>query len=142
MSDTPKTCARIKDNGERCGQRLGPDFDLCLWHDPDRKEEREKVRKRAGSIGGRSRNGRALPPDETPGPLETLQDAVRWAAWAARAVATGDLDTSRGNTVAKLLKEFRAALEKSESREKLEEIRRRVEELTGRDVGANLEALP
>lgn len=71
---------------------------------------------------------------------KTLEDSLHWIAWAAYAVATGTLDTARANTIAKLMGEFRKHIEKSESREALEEIRRQVAELTG-DV-PELEALP
>jgi len=139
MSDE-KRCAGTTKDGSRCGQKVGKNYTYCIFHDPERKDELQEMRKRAGAVAGRSRKGRAVPPDETPPPPESLADSLVWAAWAARAVATGDLDTSRGNSIARLLSEFRKALEKHESAEKLEEIRRAVKEVTGEEP--DLEVLP
>lgn len=146
MSSETKRCAYVKDDGERCrmeNQLAEYEGELrCIWHDPHREEEAQAARKRGARTRAEQQRRNGKPdPDEVPPPPETLEDGVTWSAWAAWAAATGRLNTARANAAARLLKEFRQALEKSESRAKLEEIRARVEELTGDGDAPDLEAL-
>lgn len=145
MSDRP-TCDYVKDDGEGCGVTGGlHEYEgelRCLWHDPRREEKARAARARGARRSNEKQRSGKPDPDEVPPPPETLEDALAWSAWAAWAAATGRLDTARANAAARHLKEFRQALERHESAEKLEEIRERVEELTGEAGGPDLEALP
>lgn len=108
------------------------DCDRCWIHCPHVEEERAHARKKGGVNSRKTDNeDQVVPFGDAPEPPETLDDAVRWASWAAMQVAVGGLDTSRANSVARLLKEFRQALEKSESREALEKIEAMRERLEG-----------
>lgn len=139
MSD-PQTCGAPTESGGTCGVTFGlcdePGCGRCWTHDPHRSEEREAANSRGGYRAARG-PGTIAPGDVPPAP-RTLQDAVVWAAWAARAAATGELDTGRANAAARLLKEFRQALERTEAKAELEELRRKLEELgaDGPDLGA------
>lgn len=131
-------------DGQPCQNTMGlcPKCGHCIAHCEHRADELKEAQRRGGRTTARKRGDseRVALPDEAPAPPETLEDSLHWIAWAAYAVATGTLDTARANTIAKLMSEFRKHIEKSESREALEEIRRQVAELTG-DV-PELEALP
>lgn len=143
MSDESERCEHVKDDGERCRvtNSVNPDTGLCYFHDPERREELQRARSKGGhaTAAKRADDDRAVPTHDAPDPPETLEDAVEWAAWASVQVATGRLDTSRANAVARLLKEFRQALERSESREALERIEELRERVEGGD--ADLEVM-
>lgn len=116
---------------ERCGYEIEDgktcttDFGLCdchgqcYTHSPCREDDRQEARSRGGVATAR-KNRDVVPLEEAPAAPQTLEDAISWASWAATQVATGQLDTSRANSVARLLSEFRKLLEKSEAREALE----------------------
>lgn len=136
-----ETCgAPKKDTGEPCPSSIGlcEECARCLAH----CEHRQDTLKRGQRLGGHvsAKGAGTVPGGEVPPAPQTLQDAVVWAAWAARAAATGELDTARANSAARLLKEFRQALERSEAQAELEELREKIEELNGDEP--ELEALP
>lgn len=141
MSDDDQTCGARKDDGGNCGTYFGlcSECGRCFAHCEHREDRMARARSRGGYAA--TKGSGTLPPGEVPPPPETLEDAVLWAAWASHAVATGELGTTRANAAARLLKEFRQALERHESAEKLEEIRRRVEELGDDGDAPDLEAL-
>lgn len=131
-------CGAPKNDGQPCGVTFGlcECHGRCFTHAPCREAERDAARRRGADRTNRPDG--SLPPGEVPPPPENLRDAVVWAAWASHAVATGDLDTARANSTARLLKEFRNALERGEARAGFEETRRKLEELHG--DGPDLEA--
>lgn len=134
-------CQQVKDNGDRCGSttNLNPENGLCLWHDPEREEQRRAVQAQGGKSTAKKKGGRhVVETGEAPPPPETMSDCAEWAAWAAHAVATGKLDPRTGGEVSKLLNSFRSALEKAESREELAELREKIEAATKR---GNLKAV-
>lgn len=145
MTTTP-TCGHPKvGDGEPCRTAMGlcDECGHCIVHCPHRADQLKRAQQRGGHATARKRgeSDTVAHPDETPPPPETLADSLVWSAWAAHAVATGTLNTARGNAVAKLLAEFRKTVEKTESRERLEEIARQIEEATG-GKRPELEALP
>lgn len=135
-------CGATTESGGTCEVTFGlcqePGCGRCWTHDPHRKEERDAANSRGGYRAARG-PGTVAPGDVPPAP-QTLSDAVVWAAWAARAAATGELDTGRANAAARLLKEFRQALERTEAKQELEGLRRKLEELG--DDAPDLEAVP
>lgn len=135
-----EVCGAEKDGGGTCSTTFGlcDCHGECFAHSPCREEERQKARSRGGHATAAGEG--SVPPGDVPPAPQTLGDAVRWAAWASRAVVAGDVDTARANAAARLLKEFRQALERSESREaleKVEELRAKIE-----SGDADLEVLP
>lgn len=135
-----ETCGHEREDGTGCGTSFGlcPECGRCFNHCAHRADERRAASEKGAYVAAKGPG--ALFPGEVPPAPESLEDAVVWAAWAARAAATGDLDTARANAAARLLKEFRQALERSEAREELEELRRKLEDLHG--DSPDLEALP
>jgi hypothetical protein len=62
-----RTCAYIKEGGERCRSRAMNGSDYCYGHDPAKATERSASAKRAGKAGGR---GRAKPLSEEVGEIK------------------------------------------------------------------------
>lgn len=56
-----RTCAHVKEGGERCRSRAMNGSDYCYGHDPAKATERSASAKKAGKVGGR---GRAKPLSE------------------------------------------------------------------------------
>lgn len=139
MTDAER-CGHPKDDGAACGTAFGlcPDCGWCFTHCEHREEARTAARRKGAERTNRPDG--ALLPEEMPPPLKSLEDAAVWAAWASYVVATGTMDPTRGNTVARLLKEFRTASERVEAKADYEETRRKLEERYG--DGPDLEALP
>lgn len=142
MSDgSREQCGHGREDATPCQSPIGL-CDRCgkCWthcqHVSD--EERTAARSRGGYAAAREDG--TLPPGEVPPAPQTLTDAVRWSAWAARAAVIGELNTARANSAAKLLKEFRQALERTEAKAELEELREALEELRGEEP--ELEAVP
>lgn len=138
MTRDEKLCRHPKaDSGEPCQSFASCDeCGRCWAHCKHNEEERAAARKKGGHATAqrRSEDEQVVPPGDAPAAPETLEDAVRWASWASLQVATGKLDTSRANSVARLLSEFRKLLEKSESREALEKVEEMRRKLEGADA--------
>jgi hypothetical protein len=108
---TSQRCQAIRSRGERCKVDFGvdPESGLCWHHDPKRADER----RRAASQGGHStaaiqrgnRRRTALAEDVPPEP-QTVEDAIKWASWAVRAVATGVIDVRTAHEVGYVLRAF------------------------------------
>lgn len=60
--------------------------------------------------------------------IRTYEDVLVWGAAVTAAIAAEELDTSVGNTVSRLLRECRSALESAEGRE-LSELEDQIDEL-------------
>src|SRR5665213_2920480 len=121
-----EVCKGTKADGSPCTVTLGlGPTGLCLSHDPDpaRQEARRAVRSAGGKASGAAKRKRAeelkaaivearAKSGDTPAEMKTLDDAVKWSAWAARGVALGTLDARAAHEIAVLVREFRMALEK------------------------------
>lgn len=131
-------CEHIKPaNGERCGVQGGSvqatDAGLlCLWHDPNRKEEADRARKKGGK---RNRiRVRTVDPGETPPAPKTLEDVVRWASWATYAVATGEIDSRTAHEIGYLCNALERSLEKVNTAREVAEIQKQLTELRSTKV--------
>lgn len=144
MAPERRRCKETKDDGTPCGappEFVDPETGLCWTHSEGGREKAREAARKGGEATARKLRGADLDPEEVPEAPETLADAVVWAAWAARAAATGKLSTSRANAAAKLLREFRQALERHEAAEQLEEIRRQIEEAAGGGEDVDLDVV-
>jgi hypothetical protein len=101
------TCVFIKRNGERCAAGVRSEGDLCVWHDPERREVAMAAR-RAGAATTNARNSRVrtFDEDDAPGPPETIEDAVSFASRAAWGVATGKIDARTTHEIGYVLRAF------------------------------------
>lgn len=128
MSLATTRCSAARADGSPCRVRTGLDESgRCIWHsqDPERQRIAEASRKRGGMATAR-RHRRTVNAAETPGLLETMQDAVRWASWLAHATATGTIDPKTSREVATALREFRGCFHSAALEKQLEALRAEV----------------
>jgi len=124
----PKRCAE-------CGAIAVPrGSEVCRPCEIERDvgpEARKRYLSSIGSAGGRAssrKRGKGLSPEEL-GPLETHEDAMRWARTIALAAASERISASRATALRGLLREWRAAREGHVEEVELEELRAKVEAL-------------
>lgn len=126
-------CPHRKDDGQRCGSRTGlnEETGLCLWHDPEREDERRYVQSQGGKATARSRqpDGELTEDDLPGGPPTTAADARMWCAWGVWAAASGKIDPKRAHEIGYLARAFLKALETAELGDEIEELREKIEEL-------------
>lgn len=123
--------------GEPCRAVLGlsETNGLCIVHDPEREERAREVRSAGGRAGVQARAARARPelPEGMPrSEPKTLEDAVRWSAWAIHATAAGVIDARTGHEIGYLVNAFKAAVEKRDLQREIESIRDELDQLKKR----------
>ena len=123
----PWRCSALTRKGRPCGNKAGlavstDDRVYCLTHDPARVEER-RLR---NSKGGRKL--KRIHAEDVP-PLNTLDDAPGFARWVVQAVAEGRLETRRGDTLLKGLREFSKAYEAAKISARVAELQAQVKQL-------------
>ncbi len=127
---TSPTCRGVRADGSPCTIKSGLSPEgYCIWHDPARRDVAAEMRARGGRTQGR-KGIRTVDAEDTPGPLESMADAVRWASWAARAVAVGSLDSRTAHEIGVLLREFRSGVEKAQLENRVKELERALKEAT------------
>ena len=131
-------CAALNAEGAPCGQdTVSAATGYCLFHDPSRIEEAAEARVKGGVQQGANKRAakapRTVAPDDLPGPLESLQDCVRWSSWVARSVASGVLDKFSAHETILAIGSLRQSLKE---RDYLAEIRALQAELAKYKTGA------
>ena len=86
-SAVPRRCGGTNGDGSPCNSPFVLPSGFCISHDPDKEHERKAAQQRGG-MRTASRKRKGLNPADLP-PLETLEDAQKWSAVIAKAVATG-----------------------------------------------------
>lgn len=112
-TDAPsaRRCAGLT-GGEPCRvppEMLRPGADGAWWcwsHDPANAHQRNAAATRGG-LTTKLRARRGLDPEELP-PLDSHENAEKWAATIAEAVATGRLSSAQGSTALRAVAEWRA----------------------------------
>lgn len=72
-----------------------------------------------------------MDPSETPGALETAEDARRWSGWAVTAKATAVIDAATAREIQYGLRTFLGALDKAETDTRIRELQATLAELKG-----------
>jgi hypothetical protein len=131
------TCSFVRANGNQCRANVAAEGDLCLFHDQARLRQAQEARsKGAASTNARKAIVRVVDPSDTPGPLDTVEDASRWASWITVAVATGLVDSRTAHEMSFSLRLFvdaRRTADKTDERVKqLEAKVRELRETTSR----------
>lgn len=123
--DAPRVCSAANKDGTPCRVTFGLSPDgLCFSHDPLRAVEHAASQTARGRASAeRKRERRASLPAGMPRAPKTLDDAVRWSAWAMHATATGIIDARTGHEVGYLANAFRGALEKRDLLRQIEQLR-------------------
>lgn len=134
-------CPHRKDDGERCGcrTRLNPETGLCVWHDPEREEQRRQMQRQGGKATAAKRRPDGLLPEELP-PLESHEDAQRWLDRVGRAVATGRIDNRDANSVVRAVEAWIKAEAERLGADAVHELRERLETLEA-DVGGTVRGI-
>jgi hypothetical protein len=130
MSDV--TCRGTKADGSRCGSTIGlSDEGLCIQHDPKRQRLVEEGIQRSIETRAEKKAIRdAILPDGIPsGPPRTVDDCVKWSAWAMNAVALNVIPARTAECIAKCATTFLAGLKHRDQERELEELRQVVKEL-------------
>lgn len=127
-------CVAMRNDGEQCTVDFGlnPANGRCWHHDPERAKSRNRARAQGGRTTSslqRARWSRTVSPDEVMEEPQTVADAVRWASWLPRAIATGEIDKATGREINSSLKTFVALHEMSHVEAEVAALRRDVEML-------------
>jgi hypothetical protein len=107
-----RSCTAVKADGTQC--RIKNNLSatgLCLAHDPARRDEAQAARRKGAATRHNDRRGtniRTVLPQDIPhgGEPKTLDQVADIAAWAIRAVATGQMDARTGREVGNLCQAF------------------------------------
>lgn len=137
---TIPTCAGLTGDGAPCRvpPKLlsGPDAEgrwWCASHDPDpvvRQQQALASQRGAAATRARHRKLRALDRGEL-GPLDTPEDAQRWAATIARAVAEGRLAQGAANAATRALNQWLNARDLNVRESRLRKLENEVARLHG-----------
>ena len=106
----------------------------CWHHHPAKERERLNAKRKGQRVATeRKRAGqvRTVEPSETPGALETAEDAARWSGWVVTSQATGLIDAATARAIQSGIRTFLSALDKSETEARIRELQATVAELKG-----------
>lgn len=140
-SERPR-CKGSRADGEPCGappEFVDPETGLCPSHQEGASERLREAGRRGAEATKRRYSGGGLVPEDLP-PLTSHEAAEAWTDAIGRAAATGNLSGAAANAAMRAVETFLSARERSESREKLEQIRREIAEAAG-EGDADLEVL-
>ena len=120
-----RKCKGVNLRGEPCRNPAVAADGWCDAHRPGNEGEMQR-RALKGAIA--SRRPRGLDPEEL-GPLANHQDAKRWLETIGRAVTSGKLGDRQAQAAIKAVSEWVKAEESRLTREVVDQLRTRVEEL-------------
>lgn len=127
MSDN-NSCAGTKDDGSPCRSPFVNESGYCTAHDPERgSEEMAERGRKGGQARAERREAETFDVDSLP-PIRTMDDVREWGEAVARAVARGAIGEKRGNTLSRLLRQIRGAME-ADAEGRIAELRQQVVEL-------------
>lgn len=129
---TDRQCQGTNADGEPCRNPVvGPDG-WCTAHRPGGESFMSDIgRKGAKATAAKLRGTGTVKTDAIPvaGPLTSMADAARFAAWIPGAVATGQLDPKRADVAVRAIREFRSAFDTAELEREVKELRGLVAEM-------------
>jgi hypothetical protein len=124
MGEHP-TCTATAKSGERCRVPFGLSVDgLCSVHDPARTGLMRDALAKSVEVRQQKRIlAKTILPDGMLSPPKTLNDAVRWSAWAMHAAVTGAIDARTAHEVGFLVNSFTASLQKRDLQRTIDKLR-------------------
>jgi hypothetical protein len=130
MTDNAPTCRGFKKDGTPCRVTFGLSPDgLCAPHDPARAEQMRAGVAKGVAIRQQMRvTARTILPEGMLRPPKTLDDAVRWSAWAMHAAVTGVIDARTAHEVGFLVNSFTASLQKRDLQREIAELRKQLDQ--------------
>jgi hypothetical protein len=124
------TCTFTKDDGTRCQVSNGlSDAGLCIWHDPERRQQVAEMRSKGARTANPKRakhTARTVSAEDAPPAPESLEDCVRWSSWLTVAVTTGVLDARTTKEAVQAIRELRASLEKRDLEREVADLKRQL----------------
>jgi hypothetical protein len=136
-------CQGTKANGDPCLTRLGLSEDgYCLAHDAKRADEMRAIRAEGGRKAGEARRAarearEAMRPFKAPKAPTTLDEIVRYSAWALDEHAAGRLNEKDVKAIAAMMREQRMTLKERDGlHDEIRELRETVRALRERLQGA------
>lgn len=124
---TDRQCRGTNSEGQPCGAppAVVGDDGWCDAHRPGSGRSEMSKRGQRGGLAATARNrSPGLDPDDLP-PLDSYEAAKVWCERVGRAVATGRLGRSEGNTILKAVRAWNSSEEHRAAAEALEELERR-----------------
>lgn len=113
MSDR-RWCPASTIKGEPCQVAPIAGREWCVWHDPERQGEAQRLR-RKGGLARKAGKARAVPSDDLPDPPTTAEGCEDALRWVYKAIATDMVDPPRGRELVTALKVLHAAILKREN---------------------------
>lgn len=121
-------CQGTNRDGSPCSAAAVTGRDYCVWHDPERQQDRDSYRRRGGQNRSREARAKKL---LTKG-LQDLGDVRDVLLMALLKVESGDLDPKVANAMANLAGKIRDLTVGVELEEQIAEQQRRMNELSER----------
>jgi hypothetical protein len=113
-------CKSQKNNGSRCGANAQPSNGLCVFHDPARASDGQRVRSAGGVT--RSTVAAVLPSDTPDHPLGNVRDVSALLTDSINRLRRGQLDPRVANAMGYLTSVLLRALEQGPVEERLAKI--------------------
>ena len=126
-------CKAIKPDGERCRapeHLVDPSTGLCLSHAPGASERLAEAGRKGAEATRRRFQRTGLDPEELP-LLDSPESAELWLENIGRAVSTGRLGHNEAKAAVSAIREWLRAHEASAVSERVEKLKRQLDELRG-----------
>ena len=133
-SDNPR-CEGFKPDGTRCSVPALPGSKFCVFHDPERAEQRRAAQSR----GGKANRIKTLGPDAPDLKVQDSQDVKELLSQTIDQVRKGQIDPRVGYAIAYLSNLMLKASEKNELETRLAELEKMVKAKQEDDTSDELE---
>lgn len=140
MSSNDRTCKGTNAEGEPCASPVVGKDGYCPAHRPGGSEEMSR-RGTKGAYVTQERKGSRLTAEEL-GPLKTYDDVARWLEKISLALATGRLETKRGNSLARNIRTLLDCMAEQKTSMVVDELQDEVDRLRDELEGRGTEAQP
>ena len=116
-----RTCKQLKKDGNPCGANSQIGKSVCVFHDPEKREQGQKARRAGGLTRSRPRS---MPKDSPDMQLGSARELAAFLSDSINQVRRGELEPRTANTVGYLSSLLLKALEQSVLEERLDRIER------------------
>jgi hypothetical protein len=129
-------CNGLKDDGSPCASTLGIENGFCAFHDPERAEFARAARAKGGTRAGENRRARRAEREaeergkpKVPRKPRTLDEAVKFSAWAMHAAAKHEIDCDLNRSIQYGVSVFKSALEKRDLEARCRQLEKKIQQL-------------
>jgi len=133
MTDTEtQRCTAWTAAGRQCPHRHGLVGNLCVFHDPERRDELKAMRQRGQAAGmvsrKESRRVRLAQASETAGPRppigDSLETVTQWLRWLAESAARGEVKVTEVAALTAVARLLLASLKERDLEQELRQLQR------------------